>query len=188
MCVRRARPERANCSRAHEPPRRAPVLAHTAEPRHALPASQHRAKPPWHATAPPPGHSWRHSGVRSGSNHGQCRPNPSRSPPGPWSSASSSAAMSSRASRCHDALLLQNVGSPEAYPRPPRNRLASLINGRLGPFPHTGNLRPPQWRFTSSQSTREGSLPRLWHLLPPPLAHQGLPLSTLSTRNLIFLP
>ena len=120
------------------------ALARSAEPRHALPASQHRAKPPWHATAPPPGHSWRHSGVRSGSSHGQRRPNPSRSPPGPWSSASSSAAMSSSARRRHDALLLQNVGSPEAYPRPPRNRLASLINGRPGPFPHTGNLRPPQ--------------------------------------------
>ena len=145
QCVHWTRPERAYCTMPRPSRHAGPLaLAHTAAPRHALPASQHRAKPPWHATAPPPGRSWRHSGVRSGSSHGQRRPNPSRSPPGPWSSASSSTAMSASARRRHDALLLQNVGSPEAYPRPPRNRLASLINGRPGPFPHTGNLRPPQ--------------------------------------------
>ena len=113
MGVRWARPERANCSRAHEPPRRAPVLAHTAGPCHALPASPLHDSPPWRPTAPPPEHFWRHAGVGRQPCAVQRRPSHSRSPPGPWNSACSSAAMSASARRRHDALLLQNVGSPE---------------------------------------------------------------------------
>ena len=102
--MRWACPERANCSRAHEPPHRAPVLAHTAGPCHALPASpQQTARP---------GALQRHRQSTFGGTpasavrlcHGQRRPSLSRSPPGPWSSASSSASVSASPRRRHVAL------------------------------------------------------------------------------------
>ena len=141
QCVHWTRPERAYCSHAAEPTRwpprlwpalqnlatRSPSLSYAPSRSSPCPASQELAA----AAARQP------CAV-------QRRPSHSRSPPGPWNSACSSAAMSASARRRHDALLLQNVGSPEAYPRPPRDRLASLINGSPVPFLHTGNLRPPQ--------------------------------------------
>ena len=116
------------------------ALAHTAAPRHALPASQPRAKPPWHATAPPPGRSWRHSGVRSGSSHGQHRPSLARSPPGPWSSASSSASVSASPRRRHVALATE------------RRFAGELIHGRRG------TALPRYKREAPSVSKPSGSL------------------------------
>ena len=115
-CIGRAQSARIARCRARADTLAPLALAHTAAPRHALPASQHRAKPPCHATAPPPRHSWRHSGVRSGSSHGQRRPNPSRSPPGPWSSASSSTRVSASVRRRHVALATERRFAGELIP------------------------------------------------------------------------
>ena len=86
------------------------ALARSAEPRHALPFSQLHAKPPLAAPGRPSTSRRRcPTALRRAAP-----PKPPRLATCPWNSACSSAAMSASARRRHDALLLQNVGSPES--------------------------------------------------------------------------
>ena len=187
-----ARPERANCSRAHEPPRRAPVLAHTAGPRHALPASPQHDSPPWRPTAPPPEHFWRHAGVGRQPCAVQRRPSHPGSPPGPLNSSSSSTSVSPSSRRRHVPCSYRTAVRRPPYP-PPRNRPRRAIKGTPSPSEHARNLKLPPWNPHSPQSSGKRRLLHLRQLLPPPLSrslrrHQGFPLPILFTKNPSFHP
>ena len=193
-CTPGARAERAFGTRfaraAPEPTRRAPGLASTAEPRHARPSSPQHAKPPL-ATSPT-GQELAATAADSPCSV-QRRPSLSRSPPGPWNSASSSTSVSTSARRRHDALATEwrspatlsaaTVGTdPDRLFKEPRARLRTqAVPSHLPRTP------------IGSQSTRGGLLPHLRQPRPPPLPrsfrhHQGLPLSVLFTKNSLFLP
>ena len=144
--------------------RAAPLVLPTAEPRHALPFSPHHAKPPL-ATSPA---SQELAATATDSPCSvQRRPSLSRSPPGPWNSASSSTSVSTSARRRHDALATE-WRSP-----------ATLSAATVGTDPDRLFKKPrahPRTQAVSShlprtplgqQSTREGRLPRLRPVRPP---------------------
>ena len=120
QCVHWTRPERAYCSHAAEPTRWPPRL---------WPALQNLAKQP---PPRPAGQALAAAAARQPCAV-QRRPSLAYSPPGPWSSASSSAGVSASPRRRHVALATECRFAGRPYP-PPRNRPRRAINGHPEPL------------------------------------------------------
>ena len=184
-----SRPERAYCTNHAQAYTLAPlVLARSTAPRHALPSSQQRAKPPWQPTATPTELLAAHRRPqRASAMVGAAKATPARHLP---------------------------LGTAQAYPLARRLALVAsmlpcriawwfavvLIAGCLGTDLHRlykGPGAPSSPRSTSSDPPRatlasirggEGLLPRVRPVRSPPSPgrfrhHQGLSFSNLSTKN-----
>ena len=165
------------------------ALARSAEPCRALPFSLLRAKQP---PPRPAGQALAAAAARQPCAV-QRRPSLARSPPGPWSSASSSASVSASPRRRHVALATE------------RRFAGELIHGRRGTAlprykreaPSVSKPSGSPCRLTSAPIVTnwkgEGLLQPLRSVRPPLppgsiRRNQSFPLSNLFTRSLLCLP
>ena len=138
QCVHWTRPERANCSHAPEPTRWPPWLWPTQQ--HHATRSPSLSYAPSRPSPRPAGQALAAADARQPCTV-QRRPSHSRSPPGPWNSACSSASVSTSARRRHVALATERR-SPEGLSMAAAEPISTSYKKRTpNPFKHAGNLR-----------------------------------------------